>query len=335
MFTPLNSNKTMTWEASLWENYTDGILIMHKGEVIYERYFAALTPQHVHAVMSLTKSFTGTLASVLLAEGVLDENALVSHYVPELAPSAFGDANLREVMDMTTALDYSEDYSDPDADIWTFSAAGNPLPKAEDYKGPVGYYAYIETVKKKGEHGEVFGYKTVNADALGWIISKASGKSLTQLLSEKIWSKIGMAQDAYYQVDALGTPFAGGGLSAGLRDLAHFGELIRNKGNWRGEQIIPAQAVEDIQVGGSKKAFARSGHAELSGWSYRNMWWMTENKNGAFSARGVHGRTIYIDPAAEMVIVRLASHPVAANAANDATSLPAYQAVADYLMQKD
>ncbi len=128
--------------------------------------------------------------------------------------------------------------------------------------------------------------------------------------------------------------FTGGGFNAGLRDLARFGELIRNKGHWNGEQLFPEQAVLDIEKGGNKEAFAKSGHPGLKGWSYRNMWWMTENADGAFAARGVHGQTIYIDPTAEMVIVRLASHPIAANAANDAYSLPAYQAVADYLMMK-
>jgi CubicO group peptidase (beta-lactamase class C family) len=334
-FIPWNSEKPMTWEASLWENYTDGMIILHKGKVVYERYFAELTETEVHAVMSLTKSFTGTLASILVSEGTLDDQKLVSFYVPELKNSAFGDATVRQVMDMTTALKYSEDYADPDADIWKFSNAGNPLPKPKDYTGPVGYYEYLETVQKKGEHGEAFGYKTINADALGWIISKATGKSITQLLSEKIWSKIGMEQDAYYQVDSKGIAFAGGGLNAGLRDLARFGELIRNLGMWEGEQLFPQAAVEDIEKGGSKEAFANSNHPNLKGWSYRNMWWMTENKNGAFAARGVHGQTIYIDPTAEMVIVRLASHPIAGNAANDATSLPAYQAVADYLMNKN
>ena len=139
---------------------------------------------------------------------------------------------------------------------------------------------------------------------------------------------------AYYQVDALGTPFAGGSLNAGLRDMARFGELIRNMGSWQGEQIIPRQAVEDIRKGGSKAAFAKSGHPGLKGWSYRKMWWITENEHGAFAARGVHGQTIYIDPAAELVLVRLASHPVAANSANDAYSLPAYAAVADYFIKK-
>lgn len=334
-FIPRGTSQPMTWEQSLWENYTDGIIILHQGKVIYERYFCALTENDVHAVMSLTKSFTGTLASILVAEGVLDENKLVSHYVPELKSSAFGDATVRQVMDMTTALKYSEDYANPAAEVWAFSAAGNPFPKPENYKGPIGYYAYLETVKKKGNHGEIFGYKTVNADALGWIIARASGKSVNQLLSEKIWSQLGMEQDAYYQVDALGTAFAGGGFNAGLRDLARFGELIRNSGKWQGKQIIPMSAVADIEKGGSKEAFDKSGHPELKGWSYRDMWWITENKDKAFSARGVHGQAIYIDPAAEMVIVRLASHPIAANAANDATSLPAYQTVADYLIKKN
>lgn len=333
-FTLWNSKETMTWEESLWENYTDGMLILHQGKVVYERYFSELTENDVHAVMSLTKSFNGTLASILVAEGKIDENTLVSYYVPELENSAYGDATVREVMDMTTALQYSEDYADPNADIWDFSAAGNPLPKPKSYEGPEGYYEYLETVKKKGTHGEAFGYKTVNADALGWIISKATGKPVNELLSERIWSKIGMEQNAYYQVDGKGIAFTGGGFNAGLRDLGRFGELLRNHGNFNGEQLFPEQAIKDIEKGGSKVAFAKSGHPELKGWSYRNMWWIPENKNGAYSARGVHGQTIYIDPTAEMVIVRVASHPIAGNAANNPTSLPAYQAVADYLLKK-
>lgn len=145
-FLPWGQKNSMTWEASLWKNYTDGIIILHKGQVVYERYFGALNEDKVHAVMSLTKSFTGTLAAILVAEGVLDENKMVSFYVPELKKSAFGDATVRQVMDMTTALKYSEDYANPQSEIWAFSAAGNPLPKPKDYKGSVGYYAYLETV---------------------------------------------------------------------------------------------------------------------------------------------------------------------------------------------
>ncbi|MGK7877049.1 MAG: serine hydrolase domain-containing protein [Xenococcaceae cyanobacterium] len=333
-FTPLGGTEPMTWAESLSSNYTDGILILHKGRVVYEKYFGCLDEASKHAAMSMTKSLTGLLAETLVAEGLLDDTAKVSSIVPELENSAFGSATVRQVMDMTTALDYSEDYSDPKADIWIYSAAANPLPKPKDYTGPNGYFEYLQTVQKDGTHGESFGYKTINTDALGWIISRVTGKEVTELLSERIWSKMGAEQDAYMTVDGKGTPFAGGGLSAGLRDLGRIGLLMLNDGVINGERLFPQKVVENIRTGGDRSAFAKAGYTTLKGGSYRSMWWVFHNKHGAFAARGVHGQTIYVDPSAEMVIVRFASFPEAKNAKIDPTSLPAYQAVAEYLINK-
>ncbi len=331
-FIPTGEKEAITWRKSLDLNYTDGIIVLHRGDVVYEKYFGELTPERVHAVMSVTKSFTGTLASILVAEGKLDPHKLVSDYIPQLANSGFGNATVREVMDMTTAIKYSEDYNNPNAEIWKFSVAGNPM--IEHPKGaPQGYYDYLPTILQDSEHGNIFGYKTVNAEVLGWIISIVTGKSVAEQLTERIWSRLGMEQDAYYQVDALGIPFAGGGLDAGLRDLARFGEMMRCGGMWHGKQIIPRKAIEDIINGGNKEAFAKSVYGKsLRGWSYRNMWWITENSHGAYMARGVHGQAIYIDPAAEMVIVRLASTYHSGNLEIDPLSLPAYEAVANYLI---
>jgi CubicO group peptidase (beta-lactamase class C family) len=324
----------MTWRESLSANYTDGILILHKDRIVYERYFGCLDQTGKHAAMSMTKSMTGLLAEILVVEGQLDENAQVSSIVPELAGSAFGSATVRQVMDMTTALDYSEDYSDPNADIWVYSKAASPLPKPKEYKGPNGYFEYLQTVKQNGIHGQAFGYKTINTDALGWIISRVTGKDLTDLLSDRIWSKMGAEQDGYMTVDSRGTPFAGGGLSAGLRDLGRIGCLMLNGGTINGQRLFPKTVVENIRAGGDKSAFAKAGYKTLEGGSFRSMWWIFHNKHGAFAARGVHGQTIYVDPTAEMVIVRLASFPTAKNAQIDPTSLPAYQAVAEYLLMK-
>lgn len=333
-FTPLNSDSQMTFEQALDANYTDGLLILHKGKIVYENYLGCLDETGKHAAMSMTKSLTGLMAEWLVVEGKLDENAKVSSIVPELKNSAFGDATVRQVMDMTTALAYSEDYADPKADIWQYSAAASPLPKAKDYQGPDGYFEYLQTVQGSGKHGEVFGYKTVNTDALGWIIAKVTGKKLTELLSERLWSKMGAEQDAYMTVDGQGTPFAGGGLSAGLRDLGRIGQLMLDNGKLNGEQLIPAKVIERIRQGGDKTAFSKANYSTLAGGSYRSMWWIFHNKHQAFAARGVHGQTIYIDPTAEMVLVRYSSFPSAKNAKIDPTSLPAYQAVADYLMSK-
>ncbi len=333
-FLPIGQQKKMSWKESLEKNYTDGIIILHKGKIVYENYDGALDQNGTHAVMSVSKSLVGTLASKLIVEGVLDESKLGKDYLPEIANSAFGDARLREILDMTTSLQYSEDYADPKADIWAFSAAGNPFPKPKEYNGPTNYYEYLKTVKENKNHGEIFGYKTINTDALGWIISKVTGKSIPELLSEKIWQPLGTHHDGYYQIDGAGIAFAGGGFNANLRDLAMFGEMMRNNGYFNGQQIIPKQTIDDIKKGGDKNAFAKAGYTTLSGWSYRNMWWVSHNPDEAFAARGVYGQTIYIDPKAEMVIVRLASNPIASNTSNDPISLPAYQAIADYLMKK-
>jgi hypothetical protein len=332
LFKPLGSGEPMTWRKSLTANFTDGILILHRGRVVYERYFGCLDQTGKHAAMSMTKSMTGLLAEILVVEGQLDERAQVASIVPELAGSAFGSATVRQVMDMTTALDFSEDYADPEADIWAYSTAASPLPKPKDYQGPNGYFEFLQTVQGDGAHGESFGYRTINTDALGWIISRTTGKDLTELFSERIWSKIGAEQDAYMTVDALGTPFAGGGLSAGLRDLGRIGLLMLNSGRLNGKKLFPEAVVRNIRSGGDRRAFAKAGYRTLEGGSYRSMWWVFHNKHGAFAARGVHGQTIYVDPTAEMVMVRFSSHPSAKNAKIDPTSLPAYQAVAEYLI---
>ncbi|WP_039913673.1 serine hydrolase domain-containing protein [Cellvibrio mixtus] len=335
MFLPTNSKQPMTWEASLLANFTDGIIVLHKGNIVYERYFGVLGAEGQHAAMSVTKTFIGTLAAMMVADGLLDANKKIAEYIPELAKSAFGNASLRQVMDMTTGIRFREDYADPTAEVWAHAAAGNPLTKPKDYKGPRSYYDFLQTVQAEGSHGDGFHYRTANTDVLGWVLARVSGRSVAQLLSERIWKKLGAEQDAYMSVDSTGTPFAGGGLNTGLRDLARFGEMIRNNGMYNGQKIISQTVIDDIRQGANKKDFAKAGYKHLTGWSYRNMWWVTHNKNGAFMARGVHGQALYIDPAAGMVIARFASHPIASNSANDPTSLPAYYALGEYLLGLD
>lgn len=332
-FTPLGATESMTWAQSLGANYTDSIVVLHQGKVVYEKYFGVTKPQSQHIAMSVTKSFFGTIGAMLVADGTLDEAALVSKYVPELKDTGYGDATVRQLLDMTTGIQYSENYADPKAEIWSHVRAGSILPRPPNYEGPKTFYEFLQTIKKEGEHGQTFAYKTVNTDALGWVIRRATGKSIGDNLQERIWSKLGVEQDAYFMVDTVGNEFAGGGLNASLRDMARFGEMMRLDGKYNGHQIVPKAVVADIQKGGDKANFAKAGYKLLPDWSYRNMWWVSHNEHGAYAARGIHGQTIYIDPKAEMVIARFASHPIAANAALDPTSLPAYHALAKFLMK--
>ena len=333
-FTPLNSDQSMTWNEAFDANYTDGMLVIHRGKIVYERYDGCLDDNTLHAVMSVTKSLTGLLAEALISEGKLDQKALVVDIIPELKGSAFADATVQQVLDMTTSLNYSEDYSDPTAEVWTYAQAGSPMPKPAGYNGPRSYFEYLQTVTKQDQHGDAFGYKTINADTAGWLVARTTGLSVADYLSTRIWSQIGAEREAFYTVDSTGTPFAGGGFNATLRDLGRIGLLVLNEGRWMNKQIIPAEAIQHIRQGGNQHHFAKAGYQLLTNWSYRSMWWVSHNDHGAFAARGVHGQTIWIDPKAEMVIVRVASHPAAANNANDPFSLPAYQAVAEYLLGK-
>jgi CubicO group peptidase (beta-lactamase class C family) len=327
-----DSGREMTWAASLAANYTDGIVVLHRGRIVYERYFGAGSAERPHIAFSATKSFFGTIAALLIAEGKLDPNATVGAVLPELKGSGFGDATVAQVLDMTTAIKFSEVYGDPASDIASYARAVGMFPRPAGYTGAGGVYEYLAAIPKDGEHGPAFAYRSVNSDVVGWLVTRAAGSPLARVLEETIWSRIGAESDAYLQVDATGTPLVAGGFNARLRDMARFGEMIRLGGRFNGQQILPTAVVADIRRGGDRDAFAKAGYKTLPGWTYHDQWWISNNAHGAFMARGVHGQAIYIDPKAEMVIARFASHPLAANANLDPTSLPAYAALADYLI---
>jgi CubicO group peptidase (beta-lactamase class C family) len=331
-FIPIGGAKPMTWADSLVANYTDGIVVLHRGSIVYERYFGALTAERPHMAFSVTKSFFGTLAALLIAEGKLDPKAPVARYVPELATSGFGDATVQQVLDMTTAIDFTESYVGTSPTMMQYLNATGLLGRTPGFTGAKTVYTYLPTIPKSGAHGEAFRYRTPNVDVMGWIIARVTGKNPVEVLTERIWSRIGAEDDAFIQVDSTGVPLVGSALNARLRDMARFGELMRLSGRFNGQQIVPSAAVESIRGGASPEAFAKAGYATLPGWTYRDFWWVSHDDHGVFAARGIHGQAIYVDPKAEMVIARFASHPIAGNSGIDPNSLPAYRAIADNLM---
>jgi CubicO group peptidase (beta-lactamase class C family) len=257
----------------------------------------------------------------------------VSRYLPELKGSAFEDATVREVLDMTTAQKYSEAYTDPNAEVWDFARAGGILPWPPGYQGPKSLYEFLPTVRKQGEHGAGFTYRSTNAEVLTWLIRRVTGQSAAEALQERLFGPLGAEQDAYLGLDPAGNGVGAGGLNLGLRDLARFGEMLRRDGEWNGRQIVPASVIADIRRGGDREKFKTGGYATLPGWSYRAQWWISHDDHGAYMARGVHGQALYIDPKAEMVIARFGSAPWAGNVFLDPTSLPAFRAMAEHLLR--
>jgi len=307
------TGKQTTFGAFARDKDTDAIMVLHKGKIVYKHYGNCMSDESYHLLYSASKSFVGLVAAIMVWRKELDENAMVSKYVSELAGSAYGNAKVRDVMDMRVDVKFLEDYRpNLQSDIIGYMAAAGWIPSRPDSLGPTNLYEALESLKEKDQpSGRCFHYRSPSTDVLAWVVSRASNpnKSLSQLVSELIWSKIGAERDAYYLVDSVGKEAAFGGLNTTLADFARFGEMMRNKGKWNGQQVVPEDVIRDIMTGGdSCKVFPNE--PTLQDWSYRSQWWRRiVDQNGACMANGVHGQRLYIDPKAQLVVAKFGSHP--------------------------
>ncbi|HEY1384367.1 MAG TPA: serine hydrolase, partial [Dongiaceae bacterium] len=309
---------------------TDGFLVLHQGRIAFEWYGNGLTAADPHIVFSVSKSITGTLAGILVERGQLDPDALVVRYVPEAANSVYGDCTVRHVLDMAVGISFVEDYLDTTGDFARYRAATgwNPVANpalASDVR------SFLVTLRRDANpHGAVFHYVSPNSDMLGWILERAAGAPYARLLSDLIWRRLGTEADAHVTVDRLGAARAAGGICVTLRDLARFGEMVRNLGRAGAHQIVPRGWIEDILRNGDQRAWLAQPTAAkfLPNGRYRSQWYMIGNASGAYCAIGIHGQWIYVDPEAEVVIAKLSSQPLPLDDPTDHLLLAAFAAIA-------
>jgi CubicO group peptidase (beta-lactamase class C family) len=320
------------------ESVTDSFLVLHKGALVYERYFNGMTRQSIHQMFSVTKSFVGTLTLCLIDEGAIEPGKLVQEYLPELRDSAFGDATVQQVLDMTNSLEFSEDYADPAAAIWKWGYIFGTLTPSADHRGITSIFEYLPTLRRaKRDHGEAFAYLTPNTDVLGWLISRVSGKSVAQQVEERIWQRLGVERDGYMWINSLGEEMAGGGLNMTASDAARFGQMILQKGKFNGQQVIPASVAQRILHPGDPARFSRiyeDPWFKQIGYAYHDQWWTFATAHKPVSATGVFGQLIYIDAVAEVVIVKQSSHPLAESDANEEDGPLIWHAIAEHLMRR-
>lgn len=307
--------------------YTDGLLVLHRGRVVYEATYAGMQPWHTHALWSMSKSLTGLLATQLIVEGVLRPEALVSSYLPELKDSAWGDASLQQALDMTTGVAFSENFADPASGIFQYLVAGGLLPPPPGQAGAQGVLAWLPSVRKAGEHGAGFHYKTVDTEVVGWVLQRATGKSLATLLSERVWRRIGAQEDGYVWTDPAGGQLASVGVGATLGDLGRLGEALRT-GRIGGREVFAPQVLAEIRNGADPVKFQATGTPARAGYSYHNHWWIPHDADGSFEAKGLNGQHLHVNPAAELVIVKLSSHPVPNTLFTHAQDRAAFAAIA-------
>ena len=339
---PVREGRVVTLDQLLDESHTDAFLVLHRGSIVYERYFNGMQAHTPHLIFSCTKSFVGTMMLTLIEQGRVDAAKPVSHFVPELADSAFGDASVQQVLDMTTAIRFQEVYADRASDWGRYGDVfGMFGPSEGNSKGPRSIFEYLSTLRKEGKHGYAFHYVTPSTDVLGWIVSRVTGLSIAQAIETMIWQPLGAQHDAYLWLDAGGREMAGAGLNVTPRDAARFGQMILQQGKYDGRQVIPAEVAARILRPGNAEVFTRLYADEPwygdIGHSYHDQWWTFNNAHKTVSAIGIHGQYIWLDPVAQMVVVKMSSSPDAEGGANNVndTDLPlVYQALAEHLMRQ-
>lgn len=289
---------------------TDGWAVAHHGSIVAEEYLGTLRPFTRHLLFSVSKSLVGAVVGELHARGAIDLDAMVPTFLPAFADSGYAGATVRHLLDMRSGISFSEDYSDPTAEIHLLDQAMGWAPKSRP-DSPGTLSDFLLTLRQKSAHGGPFQYRSCETDVLGLICEVAGGARMPELMSDLLWSRIGAQCDATIGVDAVGTGFFDGGVNACLTDMIRFGSLFLRDGvSLTGHQVVPAAWIADTLSGGpdSRQAFAASpDDNEMPDGMYRNQMWVPYAGGNVILCLGMCGQMIYVNRAADVVAAKLSA----------------------------
>ncbi len=280
----------MSLDAIMRATFTDGFLVLKDGVIRHERYFNGMTERTPHLSQSVAKSVTGTVAAILVKQGLLDPVQPITTYLPELADTAYRDATLQQVMDMTTGVRFDETYEDPYSEMGKLDVAAgwNPPPPGTDPDFPVaiaclGADRVAEDARSPAWRGLQLSVDRDRRD--GHAMERASGRRLAQLVSEELWQKIGAEESAFFTVDPAGYALADGGFNATLRDYARFGQFILEGG----QGLLPADWIEATRTRNAADQTNARTEARADAY-YRNQFWVEDATSRNLMCLGVFGQ---------------------------------------------
>lgn len=282
-------------EAFIAAEHIAGLLVLHDGRIRLERYALGHSAAGRWTSFSVAKSLTSTLVGAAIKDGHiggLDEP--VTRYIGELRGTAYEGVTVHQLLTMTSGVAFNEDYGDPDSDIAR-------LYREPPEPGLDATVSFVRSLGREAEPGTKWRYKTPETNLAGTLVMAATGKSLAEYLSNKIWRPYGMEQEATWLVDHVGHEQGGCCLQAGLRDYARFGQFILEGAKLDGASILPDGWLE--------AATRKQADTGLSEGGYGYQWWPAED--GSFQARGIFGQLLHIDPARKLVVAISAAWPEA------------------------
>lgn len=297
---------------ALYERFgLNAMVVLHKGRLACELYLGDMRPDTRHMVFSCTKSFVGTLAAMYVRSGALAMDKPAQHYIPELAGCALGSATVEQLQDMRANFRFGDKLHAGGTLQLNYLRAAGILPRPADSTDPAHVYALLQSSQAEGTHGVgPFRYDNGCTETLTWLLQRVTGQRLSTLIAQHFWTPLGMEQDAFMVVDSIKAEAGAVGLSACVRDLARFGDMLRCDGTGGGRQLVAPAVIADIVRGGDRAAFAAStSAARRVGGSYRYQWWVNHDQHDSYEAKGQFGQRIWIAPGAQTVIAVVSTDP--------------------------
>lgn len=312
---------------------TDGWAVTYRGSMVAEKYLNGLEAQTRHLLFSVSKSLLAAVVGALHGAGAIELDAPVTAFVPALANCGYAGATVRHLLDMRSGIAFSENYRDPTAEINIHDQAIGWAPRSRP-DAPATLQDFLLTLRQKSAHGGPFEYRSCETGVLGWICEVAGGQRMPELMSELLWSRIGVQCDATICVDTVGTAIVDGGINACLTDMIRFGSLFLRDGvSLTEQQVVPAAWIADTLHGGSdsRQVFSSSDDTPMPGGMYRNQVWLPYPGSNVVLCQGMCGQMIYVNRAAEVVAAKLSSQPHSPDPDMLLDTLLAFDAVAHEL----
>jgi len=301
--TPQELPKTFTFKGQefnldsfLNDTQSTALLVVKDDDITFENYYLGTRDTDLRASWSMAKSYLSAIFGIAVYEGhIKDLNVPVTDYVPALIGSGYDGVTIKNVLQMSSGVAFNEDYTDFSSDINRF---GRMMAMGGSFD------EFAASLTHEREQGTYMKYVSIDTHVLGMVLRAATGQTIEEYLTTKLWSKLGNEQNALYLVDGLGEPMVLGGLNATTRDYGRLGMLFRDNGIINGEQVVPAQWIKDSITPDASHLMPGKRDNAKSVFGYGYQWWIPEQSDQEFFALGIYGQFIYINQKAGVVIVK-------------------------------
>ena len=304
-----HAGRTWSLDELIDTTYVDGLMVVHDGAVVLERYGNGMGPRTRHLLQSVSKSLTSTLCGVLWDRGLVSDDLPVTEVIDELGGTVWDGCTVAHLLDMRGGVAFDEsDYADEDSESWRGFRALGWMARRDDDPSP---HEYVAQLSKQAPHGEEYEYRSILTDVLGWVLERVTGQPLAEAFATSVWQPLGAAYDADLAVGPAGFALADGGFCVTLGDLARYGVMHLQRGVADGRRVVSDDWVR--RVVGPNPELASLFDSEREGLPedayYRDKWWVIDPERGMRSGFGIHGQQVLVDDRSGSVVARMSTQP--------------------------